>query len=170
MLKSALPIAFALALTACTVAVVPPARTNAYDDMRQQFVKEASAGAAWARTEVAAGRVQPFSIAHAQQQVAQTMRDPEATRFRDVRRNTETGAVCGILNAKNAYGAYVGESPFIYYTSQRNGPQVLSGSDIARVMTTPYIQAFCPDDATSLRSDAPDPADSTTRPARGRSR
>lgn len=50
-----------------------------------------------------------------QSAVADTLRDPESARFRSVRvvRAADgTDALCGQLNAKNAYGGYVGYEPF----------------------------------------------------------
>jgi hypothetical protein len=47
--------------------------------------------------------------------VADTLRDPESARFRGVRVLREADgrdALCGELNAKNAYGGYVGYEPF----------------------------------------------------------
>lgn len=55
--------------------------------------------------------------------VAERMRDPEATRFRDEKAAYMTSGgdyiVCGTLNAKNAMGGYVGYKP--YYVRIRNG-------------------------------------------------
>lgn len=67
--------------------------------------------------------------------VAERMRDPEATRFRDEKSAYMTSAgdyiVCGTLNAKNAMGGYVGYKP--YYVRIRNGSivafQIPSESD-----------------------------------------
>jgi hypothetical protein len=50
-----------------------------------------------------------------QSAVADTLRDPESARFRGVRVVREadgSDALCGELNAKNAYGGYVGYEPF----------------------------------------------------------
>ncbi|GGC67094.1 hypothetical protein GCM10011504_51370 [Siccirubricoccus deserti] len=47
--------------------------------------------------------------------VADALRDPESARFRGVRVIREadgSDALCGELNAKNAYGGYVGYEPF----------------------------------------------------------
>lgn len=52
----------------------------------------------------------------AERLAARDLRDPDSARFRDVRVYlTETGAqvVCGEINGKNAYGAYVGYRGFI---------------------------------------------------------
>lgn len=53
-----------------------------------------------------------------------SLRDPEAARFRDVwavrgqLRGVEIVAACGVVNAPNAFGAYVGETPFMAAASQ----------------------------------------------------
>lgn len=59
--------------------------------------------------------VSPQKMAVYQSAVADTLRDPESTRFRAVRVVREadgTDALCGELNGKNAYGGYVGYEPF----------------------------------------------------------
>lgn len=62
-------------------------------------------------------------VVQAQQLVAETMRDPEATRFKPEVSAYVTGRgdyiVCGTLNAKNAMGGYVGYRP--YYVRIRDG-------------------------------------------------
>ena len=53
-----------------------------------------------------------------------SLRDPQAARFRDVwavrgqLRGVEIVAACGVVNAPNAFGAYVGETPFMAAASQ----------------------------------------------------
>lgn len=53
-------------------------------------------------------------LAAAQERIAQDLRDPEAARFRNARAyETPDGiAVCGEVNGKNLYGAYVGFQPY----------------------------------------------------------
>lgn len=53
----------------------------------------------------------------AQKRVAETLRDPESARFSDSAL-AASGAVCGTVNAKNAYGGYAGKSRFIATTAQ----------------------------------------------------
>jgi hypothetical protein len=56
-------------------------------------------------------------IAHARQAVADATRDPLAAQFRSLSVVTDGDGnrkVCGQLNAKNAYGGYVGFRPFAY--------------------------------------------------------
>ena len=61
-------------------------------------------------------------VATAKSLVADRMRDPEATRFKDEIYAYQTSygdyIVCGTLNAKNAMGGYVGYKPF--YVRIRN--------------------------------------------------
>ena len=60
---------------------------------------------------------EPVTIEQLHQAIADAMRDPEATRFRQtriVRRIQISGAiVCGEINAKNAFGGYIGFQSFI---------------------------------------------------------
>ncbi len=88
-------------------------------------------GANWARDQIRSGTKKPLSVADAQTYIRRAMRDPESVRFRNVRAFGSTGAVCGLYNAKNGYGGYVGETPFVYYHSPDHSvPQFLYGSDI----------------------------------------
>jgi hypothetical protein len=50
------------------------------------------------------------------QAVADTTRDPNAVQFRKIHVGAD-GALCGEMNAKNAFGGYVGFKPFLV----RNG-------------------------------------------------
>lgn len=51
--------------------------------------------------------------------VRQNLKDPESARFDKVTFNTETGAGCGYVNAKNSMGGYVGFQSFILYKHGR---------------------------------------------------
>lgn len=53
----------------------------------------------------------PAKIRWARSQIAQQMRDPGSAKFASDRVSGE--AVCGTVNAKNAYGAYVGFTPYV---------------------------------------------------------
>lgn len=113
--------------------------------IRERNIREAAEAATAARQAIREKRIRPYTIAEAQEAIRRVMRNPEGVRFRLVRSNAATGAVCGVLNAQNAYGAYVGESPFIYYYSHRySAPQALTGPNVAATATVPYIEAFCP--------------------------
>lgn len=82
--------------------------------LRNSTTNEAQQEAEAARNAIKSGTLSPYTVNVAESAVRGTLRDPESTRFRDIKRNTVTGAVCGLLNAKNAYGGYVGEALFIY--------------------------------------------------------
>ncbi|MDI9759648.1 hypothetical protein [Acinetobacter baumannii] len=56
-------------------------------------------------------------IEKAQNEIKLLMKDPDATNFRNVRQITNTQGkqvLCGLINSKNSYGAYVGFMPFSY--------------------------------------------------------
>jgi hypothetical protein len=59
-------------------------------------------------------------IERAKKVVAEAMRDPDSTKFRDVVAYNKNG-VCGEVNAKNAYGGYVGYKRFMVTTAARSG-------------------------------------------------
>jgi len=106
-----------------TSANVVPARSTS---------DRASEGAKWAKEQIRSGARKPLSVAEAQTLVRRAMRDPESVRFRSVRSNASTGAVCGIYNAKNGFGGYAGETPFIYFHDpDYQTPQVMYGPNIA---------------------------------------
>ena len=46
--------------------------------------------------------------------VRQRMNDPESANFSEVFNAKEDNKVCGFVNGKNKFGAYVGSKPFIY--------------------------------------------------------
>jgi hypothetical protein len=54
-----------------------------------------------------------YTIKEATEAAAEKMRDPGSAQFSRVR-VSETGAVCGKVNGKNAYGAYSGAISFLY--------------------------------------------------------
>lgn len=56
---------------------------------------------------------QMAQIESAQQRVVSMLNDPESARFRDVGISPTSNAVCGFVNAKNAYGGYPGFRRFI---------------------------------------------------------
>jgi len=111
-----------------------------------------------ARAAIEANTLEPYTIEFAEGVIRGDLRDPESARFRDVRRNTEKGAVCGFVNAKNGYGGYVGEAPFIvYYSTIHHHLQIANGAEVAKILTLPYTDAFCPDDDTTVSTDTPAP-------------
>lgn len=56
------------------------------------------------------------AIESAKQRILSDLKDPDSTRFRNVR-EFENGAVCGEYNAKNSYGGYVGYKHFGFTAS-----------------------------------------------------
>jgi hypothetical protein len=109
-----------------------------------------------ARAAIEANTLGPYTIEFAEDVLRGDLRDPESARFRDVRRNTEKGAVCGYVNANNGYGGYVGEAPFIvYYSAIFHHLQIADGAEVAKILTIPFIDAFCPDDDTTVSTDPP---------------
>jgi hypothetical protein len=56
-------------------------------------------------------------IEKAKRAIARTLKDPNSAQFGDVFRGTGAPGhpiICGSVNAKNAYGGYVGLEPFFY--------------------------------------------------------
>jgi hypothetical protein len=60
--------------------------------------------------------------------IIRKLKDPESARFTDVRVNGEV--VCGMVNAKNAYGGYPGAHKFYYGIDIKRG-FIEGGSDIS---------------------------------------
>lgn len=54
--------------------------------------------------------------------VIATLKDPSSAQFRNV--VLKGGAVCGEVNAKNAFGGYVGFQHFVWSSSVYNVPEV----------------------------------------------
>ncbi|MGY6662465.1 MAG: hypothetical protein ACXIVO_09105 [Glycocaulis sp.] len=54
--------------------------------------------------------------------VAERMLDPSSVQFRNLRR--VGAAICGEVNSKNRYGAYVGFADFVYVPSDYAPPEV----------------------------------------------
>lgn len=126
---------------------------TAMADLESEFNQQALENAAWSRKQIKAGDLQTLSIASGKSTLLAVMRDPDATKLRDLRRNTETGAVCGYYNGKNGYGGYGGERPFVYYHAHdKSVPQLLlytEGNDIASI----YTPIMCPDEPSTVTTD-----------------
>ncbi|WP_374472184.1 hypothetical protein [Arenimonas sp.] len=56
----------------------------------------------------------PGVVNDAKREVRRNLIDPSSAEFESVYQNSNTGAVCGLVNAKNRMGAYVGATPFVY--------------------------------------------------------
>jgi hypothetical protein len=55
-----------------------------------------------------------LGIAAAEQAVKRILIDPESAQFSGISRNSETGAYCGYVNAKNRLGGYTGDKRFAF--------------------------------------------------------
>ena len=78
-----------------------------------------------ARDQVAREEELAFTLAsNALDNFKASLRDPQAARFRDVwavrgqLNGVEIVAACGVVNAPNAFGAYVGDTPFMAAASR----------------------------------------------------
>lgn len=96
---------------------------------------------------VEAGASDEAAIAEAKERVAREMRDPESAQFRDIKvlPGKEGPIICGQVNAKNAYGGYVGFNPFLVA-----GSSVMLGSDTdpdLRAMRLELISHICNKDS-----------------------
>src|SRR6266404_1589196 len=77
------------------------------------------------------------NVKNAKAQLGKFLFDPYSAQYEDVREiKTEIGAmVCGLVNAKNRMGAYVGRKPF-YYTSINEEVVVISNNSDAFVYSS----------------------------------
>jgi hypothetical protein len=91
-----------------------------------------------------------YLIADAQESVAAKLKDPGSAQFTDVQ-VSETGAVCGKVNGKNAFGAYAGESRFVNIPPSAKGFNVetyeigafIEGDEtVALIIDDPQITDF----------------------------
>lgn len=80
------------------------------------------------RKEIAEGNYQPF-IARAKRSLASGFKDPDSAQFRDLFISGDAMPVlCGEVNAKNSYGAYVGFRRF-YATGKESLNSVESAKE-----------------------------------------
>lgn len=86
-------------------------------------------------------------IEKAQNEIKLLMKDPDATNFRSVRQITNTQGkqvLCGLINSKNSYGAYVGFMPFSYSQDGLNIVDLNSRSGYQRIVqVTQYEKDGC---------------------------
>lgn len=64
------------------------------------------AGLAWAALVM-------WPAYEAEQTVKTDLKDPDSAKFRQVKHFRETGGTCGLVNAKNSMGGYVGDVRFV---------------------------------------------------------
>ncbi|WP_207280812.1 hypothetical protein [Thiocystis violacea] len=77
-------------------------------------------------------------VAEVKKKVGNRLKDPYSARYHSIQgvlKKTganETSIVCGLVNAKNAFGGYVGKKPFVGYYDTRKGFSVSGmGTDSA---------------------------------------
>jgi hypothetical protein len=66
---------------------------------------------------LSSGLLAGCSNQEAQEAVKKLLNDPESARFSEVKAGKQQGDVCGMVNAKNRMGGYVGDTPFFYEKS-----------------------------------------------------
>ncbi len=97
-------------------------------------------------------RVDAFSIPEGKEAIANMMKDPESVKFRGVfetrEKDDETWiAICGEVNAKNSYGAYIGYQKFVaaggINESEADFTYVVPQSDLEHALQWSMYQAFC---------------------------
>jgi hypothetical protein len=88
------------------------------------------------------------TIVKARTAVSKSLRDPPSTRFESVVRKPE--AVCGLVNGKNAYGGYAGNTRFAYVISSGDifiemSPTLISPSTIGEYdRIDAALKRYCP--------------------------
>lgn len=83
------------------------------------------------------------AIAKAKAAISARLKDPDSARFTDVSINGNV--VCGRVNAKNAFGGYVGGQPFRYFM-QDGTAVIVDRAGISTVFLDTMSQpgTFCP--------------------------
>ena len=78
--------------------------------------------------------------AYAKQQILDRLRDPDSAKFKAVTVAVVGGDViyCGQINAKNAYGGYVGYKWFYSYGKRRATPNPEATGGEANMLSSPY--------------------------------
>jgi len=77
-------------------------------------------------------------------------RDPSSTQFRKVSSSSRKGFICGEVNGRNGFGAYVGFRPFAWNTAAGSMTVLRTGSDIPemdKLYALVLRQSGCPDGA-----------------------
>jgi hypothetical protein len=100
---------------------------------RRRFSKKETRGSTFKKVQLTANQV-----AKVKQRVGDQLKDPYSARYHSIQGvaiktgSNETTVVCGLVNAKNAFGGYVGKRPFIGSFNPRNGFSVAGmGTDAA---------------------------------------
>lgn len=103
------------ALTLATVAQAQPAKPRKLTELQEASVNYVATRARLAKKYMDLGVKEKDMIAKSLETVREAMRDPEGARVRNVELLDFRGGkvVCGEINPKNGYGAYVGYMPFV---------------------------------------------------------
>lgn len=92
------------------------------------------------------------ALAAAKGVLARSLKDPEAARFSELSRRTTqnargepTDVVCGLVNAKNSFGAYIGTKPFVYFVARKEAHMAGEGggSNVMSEVETTIVRNFC---------------------------
>lgn len=90
----------------------------------------------------------PDALAELKAAAAQKLADPYSAKFEAIRARTvpnlkgrPTRVICGTVNAKNAFGGYVGAQPFVYFVEDHD---FNIAADAADAVTLPaMLKTFC---------------------------
>lgn len=110
-----------------------------------------------AQTFVDADDIPPDHRQQIAKAIGNDLRDPLSAQYRNVKRssrNLKTGAIvyCGEVNAKNAYGGYVGFTPFYADISDGKGGVLPSPKHYAYKLLVLAINGMCgPDGGAAQR-------------------
>lgn len=88
------------------------------------------------------------AVSIAQNEVSADMKDPESSKFRNVKfiekgesiEGIVTGVVCGEINSKNAFGAYAGFSPFFVELAMK--PKGVLSSGVTYTVNKKVVYAW----------------------------
>lgn len=130
----------ATTLTALTLATVAQAQTlnlpqqlEQYRNIAELSVEQVKGLSQMSALTLQEGKKKSQLIPLAKQALTSNLRDPDSVKFRNVRlvKYGEGYIVCGALNAKNGYGAYVGyrafaASPILTMVRQSTDPLELA--------------------------------------------
>lgn len=89
-------------------------------------------------------------MAAVKRDLPKALKDPESARFGSMsgsRGNDGTTYVCGYVNAKNSFGGYTGEQPFIGTLFEQSGITTfltidVGGDEIKRNVTRQFCQGY----------------------------
>lgn len=92
----------------------------------------------------------PAVVAALKATAAKSFKDPYSARWTGLQqairpnaRGEPTDIVCGYVNSKNSFGAYIGERPFVYLVENRHLAVRGEGDDIMRPVLAEIVRNFC---------------------------